>query len=209
MALEFKDYYRILGVDRKADEKAIKSAYRKLARKHHPDVAKGKDNEEKFKEVAEAYEVLSDPDKRRRYDSLGPDWQRYAAQEGRRTGWRAFGWSTETPVNRETSRTSSARSSATSAPDRPREGVGAAAAPAWKTCSGGATGRESRSSRGGDVEASIEISLDDAFQGARKSLTLESEEPCADVPWIGSRRWPGVPAPATAEAGSGRGAPWT
>src|ERR671928_1898026 len=76
MAVEFKDYYRILGVDRKADDKAIKSAYRKLARKYHPDVNKGEDK--KFKEISEAYEVLSDPEKRRRYDTLGPDWQRYA-----------------------------------------------------------------------------------------------------------------------------------
>src|SRR5919199_6150702 len=78
MAVEFKDYYKILGVDRKADDAAIKSAYRKLARKYHPDVNKGKD--ERFKEINEAYEVLSDPEKRRRYDTLGPDWQRYAQQ---------------------------------------------------------------------------------------------------------------------------------
>src|SRR5262245_1731179 len=78
MAVEFKDYYRILGVDRNADDKAIKSAYRKLARKHHPDVSKGAGAAEKFKEINEAYEVLSDPEKRRRYDNLGPDWQRYA-----------------------------------------------------------------------------------------------------------------------------------
>ena len=75
MAVEYRDYYKILGVDRKADEKTIKSAYRKLARKYHPDVNKGKD--EKFKEISEAYEVLSDPEKRRRYDTLGPDWQRH------------------------------------------------------------------------------------------------------------------------------------
>src|SRR5206468_1715680 len=77
MAVDFKDYYRILGVDRKADDKTVKSAYRRLARKHHPDVAKAKDSAERFKEINEAYEVLSDPEKRRRYDSLGPDWQRY------------------------------------------------------------------------------------------------------------------------------------
>src|SRR5258708_4339476 len=78
MAVDFKDYYKILGVDRKADDKTIKSAYRRLARKHHPDVTKGgKDSAERFKEINEAYEVLSDPEKRRRYDSLGPDWQRY------------------------------------------------------------------------------------------------------------------------------------
>src|ERR671925_2310062 len=87
MAVEFKDYYRILGVDRSADEKAIKSAYRKLARKYHPDVAKGKDAGERFREVTEAYEVLSDPEKRQRYDTLGPDWQRYAqAQPGGQPG---------------------------------------------------------------------------------------------------------------------------
>src|SRR3954471_10328743 len=79
MAVEYRDYYKILGVDRNAEEKAIKSAYRKLARKYHPDVNKGKD--EKFKEISEAYEVLSDPEKRRRYDTLGPDWQRYAQQQ--------------------------------------------------------------------------------------------------------------------------------
>ena len=79
MGVEFKDYYRILGVDRKADEKTIKSAYRKLARKYHPDVAKAKDAGERFKEISEAYEVLSDPEKRQRYDTLGPDW-RHGAQ---------------------------------------------------------------------------------------------------------------------------------
>src|SRR5207249_3286996 len=79
MGVEFKDYYRTLGVDKNADEKTIKSAYRRLARKYHPDVAKTKDAGERFKEIGEAYEVLSDPQKRQRYDTLGPDWQRYAA----------------------------------------------------------------------------------------------------------------------------------
>src|SRR5256885_1243884 len=83
MAVEFKDYYRILGVDRGADDKTLKSAYRKLARKYHPDVNKGQDA--RFKEINEAYEVLSDPEKRRRYDTLGPDWQRHA-QQGAPTG---------------------------------------------------------------------------------------------------------------------------
>src|SRR5205823_3886363 len=78
MAVEFKDYYKILGVERGADDKTIKSAYRKLARKYHPDVAKGKDTGDRFKEINEAYEVLSDPEKRQRYDTLGSDWQRYA-----------------------------------------------------------------------------------------------------------------------------------
>src|SRR6185295_15587933 len=74
--MEFKDYYKTLGVERGADDKAIKTAYRKLARKYHPDVNKG--NAERFKEISEAYTVLSDPEKRKRYDTLGPDWERYA-----------------------------------------------------------------------------------------------------------------------------------
>src|SRR5512143_3516338 len=74
--MEFKDYYKTLGVERAADDKAIKTAYRKLARKHHPDVNKGAS--ERFKEISEAYTVLSDPEKRKRYDTLGPDWERYA-----------------------------------------------------------------------------------------------------------------------------------
>jgi len=84
--MKYKDYYAVLGVDRAAEADAIKTAYRKLARKYHPDVSKEKDAEEKFKEVAEAYETLKDPEKRAAYDQLGrhaagedfrpsPDWQ--------------------------------------------------------------------------------------------------------------------------------------
>ncbi len=73
--MKYKDYYEILGVSRDADASAIKSAYRKLARKYHPDVNKTKEAEEKFKDINEAYEVLSDKAKRQRYDSLGSNWQ--------------------------------------------------------------------------------------------------------------------------------------
>jgi curved DNA-binding protein len=73
--MKYKDYYKILGVDKGADEKAIKSAYRKLARKYHPDVNKEPGAADKFKDVNEAYEVLSDKQKRSRYDSLGGRWQ--------------------------------------------------------------------------------------------------------------------------------------
>ncbi len=74
--VKFKDYYQTLGVSRTASQKDIKTAYRNLARKFHPDANKGdKGAEEKFKEIAEAYEVLKDPDKRKRYDQLGSNWK--------------------------------------------------------------------------------------------------------------------------------------
>src|SRR5947208_10195075 len=77
MAVEFKDYYKTLGVGRAASDEEIHKAFRKLARQYHPDVAKDKKfAEEKFKEINEAYEVLSDPEKRKKYDQLGADWNR-------------------------------------------------------------------------------------------------------------------------------------
>ena len=76
--MDYKDYYKILGVDRNADEKEIKRAYRRLARKHHPDVNPGdKAAEAQFKEINEAYEVLSDAEKRKKYDQFGSQWREY------------------------------------------------------------------------------------------------------------------------------------
>lgn len=76
--MEYKDYYKILGVERDATEAKIKSAYRKLARQYHPDVNKSPDAVDKFKDINEAYEVLSDKEKKNRYDSLGANWQQGA-----------------------------------------------------------------------------------------------------------------------------------
>jgi curved DNA-binding protein len=73
--MEYKDYYKILGIDRNAPQDEVKRAYRKLARKYHPDVNKEPDAEAKFKDVGEAYEVLKDPEKRSAYDKFGSDWQ--------------------------------------------------------------------------------------------------------------------------------------
>src|SRR5437764_14407715 len=126
--MEFKDYYQVLGVPRDASQKDIQKAFRKLARKHHPDVnPNDKAAEARFKELNEAHEVLSDPEKRRQYDRFGADWQRYqqAAQAGQAApdtdsasgfpasaGGRASN-TASSAATRASSPTSSSRSSAT------------------------------------------------------------------------------------------------
>src|SRR4030088_1368565 len=96
--MDFKDYYSTLGVAKTATEKEVKQAYRKLARKHHPDVNPGdKGAETRFKEINEAYEVLGDPAKRKKYDELGANWRMYEqagapGQGGFDPGQGAGGW---------------------------------------------------------------------------------------------------------------------
>jgi DnaJ-class molecular chaperone len=172
MAVEFKDYYRVLGVDRSADDKAIKSAFRRLARKFHPDVAKGKDTAERFKEINEAYEVLSDPEKRRRYDTLGPDWQRYA-QQGPTPGGDGFRveYGGDGGDFSEFFRTIFGDLGA-----RTRGGGGGI--DIEELLGRASRGRRGRP-RGEDVQASVEISLEDAYRGARRTFALEMDEPCA------------------------------
>jgi DnaJ-class molecular chaperone len=169
--MEYKDYYKILGVSKNADDKAIKTAYRRLARKHHPDVAKGKESAARFQEAAEAYEVLSDTEKRKRYDTLGPDWQRYAEA----------GAGARNPFDGGEVRF-----------ERGGEGfsdffrtifgdIGGGRRGGFRNVDlgdlgdlGGGFARD----KGGDVEAAIELSLEEAFAGVSRALSLELDEPC-------------------------------
>src|ERR1700754_3266787 len=83
--MEFIDYYKILGVDKNASQDDIKKAYRKLARKHHPDLnPNDKEAHKRFQQINEANEVLSDPEKRKKYDQYGKDWKH--AEEFERQG---------------------------------------------------------------------------------------------------------------------------
>ncbi|HEY4576035.1 MAG TPA: DnaJ domain-containing protein, partial [Thermoanaerobaculia bacterium] len=86
--MEYKDYYATLGVKKEASQEDIQKAYRKMARKFHPDVNKDSQAEVKFKEIGEAYEVLKDPDKRKKYDQFGSNWNRMGGgQGGPPPGW--------------------------------------------------------------------------------------------------------------------------
>src|SRR6187402_3239025 len=90
--MEFIDYYKVLGLDKNATEDEIKKAYRKLARKHHPDLnPNDKEAEKKFKQINEANEVLSDPEKRKKYDQYGKDWKHAGEFEEARKQQQASG----------------------------------------------------------------------------------------------------------------------
>jgi len=170
MAVEFRDYYKILGVDRKADDKTIRSAYRKLARKYHPDVAKTKDAGDRFREATEAYEVLSDPEKRKRYDTLGPDWQRYA--QGAPGGGAPGGGGFQAEHGGEGADFSDFFR--TIFGDLGARGGGVR----YEDLFGSEGGRGRSRRRGQDLQAAVEITLDEAFSGTRKTFTLETDEPC-------------------------------
>jgi DnaJ-class molecular chaperone len=197
MAVEFKDYYRILGVDRSADDKAIKSAYRKLARRYHPDVAKGKDAGERFREVTEAYEVLSDPEKRRRYDTLGPDWQRFAQQA---PGGRPGGVHVEYGDLGDFSEFFRSIFGDMGGGRQGRPGPGRAVD--FDDLLGGFTSGRQRA-RGQDVQASVTITLEEAYSGTRKTLEFEVEEPCPTCRGAGNAG--GKPCPTCHGGGWQRG----
>src|SRR5579864_4093451 len=180
MATTFKDYYATLGVPRTATEKEIHSAFRKLARKYHPDINHEKDAEQRFKEINEAHEVLGDPEKRRKYDELGPRWQEYEA-------WERAGKPGQNPFGQQAGGGFEYR---TVSPDELEDLFGDSApfSDFFETFFGGSSrgfntgsafgsgGRASgrvTSRRGEDIEGETEISLAEAYSGTTRTVELD------------------------------------
>lgn len=171
MAVKFRDYYEVLGVARTASEDEIKKAYRKLARKYHPDVNPGdKMAEEKFKELNEAYEVLSDPEKRKRYDQLGENWKAGAdfTPPPGWTGWEGAQGGFDFSEVFGDGRGPSGFSDFFEAFFGGGRGARAGRAGAGFTM------------RGSDVEAEIQLTLEEAHRGVTRTITFEAAERCPD-----------------------------
>jgi len=166
--MEYKDYYKILGVDKSATQEQIKKGYRKLAVKYHPDKNPGdKSAEEKFKEISEANEVLSDPEKRKKYDELGENWK-YYQQHGGEQG----------DFNRRQRSTAGQQNYGNFNPeDFGEEGQ---FSDFFESIFGsGYSGSRTRSSRprkGHDVHAEMEITLEEAFHGTTRQVAIDDEK---------------------------------
>jgi curved DNA-binding protein len=164
MATTYQDYYKMFGLERNATAKDIKKAYRKLARKYHPDINKEKSAEENFKKVAEAYEVLKDPEKRKLYDQLGSEWKN--GQDFKPPPeWKHQHF--DSGADQGEFHNSNGFSDFFEALFRAK------------------TGQQGRSNdfaygswnlRGQDHEAKIDISLEEAYSGATKGISLQSFE---------------------------------
>jgi len=168
MAVKFQDYYETLGVPRTAPAEEIKQAFRKLARIHHPDVAKNKAaGEVKFKEINEAYEVLSDPEKRRRYDELGANWQDGGGPSVPRGGNRARTRSPQGGPDFEFGGTGYS-DFFESFFGGGREGFGS-----FRRAPGQMDGDgEAFAHQGQDVEADLLVTLEEALRGSKRKVTL-------------------------------------
>ena len=156
--MEFKDYYKTMGVDREATQDQIKRAYRKLSRKYHPDISKEPDAEARFKEVGEAYAVLKDPEKRVAYDQLGANWQ----------GGQDFHPPPDWDQGFEFRGGDANHFDAEQFSDFFESLYGQAASQGFKS-----NAHRDFNMRGEDTHAKIVINLDDAYRGASRSITLK------------------------------------
>ena len=176
--MQFKDYYETLGVSKTASETEIKKAFRKLARQFHPDVVKEKEKkaaEAKFKEINEAYEVLSDPEKRKKYDSLGADWERGGSSQQAPPNWQDFaqqGAGRPGGVEFHFGGTGFSDFFETFFGGRGRGGGGGFSE--FET--GDETGRFGSPARGHDVEADIMVTLDAAINGSKRQVSLRRSD---------------------------------
>jgi curved DNA-binding protein len=171
--MEYRDYYKVLGVDKNADEKEIKKAFRKLARKYHPDMNPGDKNAEKrFKEINEAYEVLSDADKRAKYDQLGANYQQWQRMGGQNAG--GFNWG-EWTVNPFGGGSYRVDYNDQSGPDF---------SDFFSSIFGGGRARETYKQpiRGRDLEQPIEITLEEAYRGTERVLNRGGKKRTVRIP---------------------------
>lgn len=172
--MDYKDYYKILGVEKSATQDEIKKSYRKLAMKHHPDRNAGnKSSEEKFKEITEANEVLSDPEKRKKYDTLGSSWNQY-----QHTGGQGFDdFSTHFGGGR---RQSGSTYEYSGNINDLFGGEGGGFSDFFESFFGGAGSRSGTRTQqqktAVDVEANMNVTLEDVFVGSEKQISVEGKK---------------------------------
>ena len=209
--MDYKDYYKILGVSKSASDKDIKSAYRKLARKLHPDVnPNNKAAQEQFKEINEAYDVLSDSEKRKKYDTLGANWQQYE-QYQRAGGQGPFQWGGAPSGGQYRTVTRDEFDQMFGGGFSGGEDIGGFS-DFFRTFFGGGFGgagtrAQTRARRGQDIEQEIDISLQEAFTGASRMVQKDGRRLEIKIPpgvKTGSKiRYAGEGMPGSNGAGAG------
>jgi len=215
--MEFKDYYQTLGVAKTASDKEIKQAYRKLARKLHPDVNPGdKAAEVRFKEINEAYEVLGDADKRRKYDELGANWRMYEQAQPQGAPWSGAGDFSGGAWNINAGGPGGYRTM-TEEEMQDIFGTQDPFSDFFRTFFGGGGrqqargrgGRGARSQKGRDIEHEVELTLEEAFHGAMRRISIKQGGHARSVDVripAGVRDGSRVRAAGEGEAGSNGGA---